>query len=141
MLKILEYSHKRQLIESLDGPLERLLALYALPQLKEEVVTLSFSAQIPRSEKLDMLPLPRRAELVPYKDELMAEPKSRGVWQWLLAVFYLTCSVGAFLFPAAGTTGNLLVLGLSSFAIVTIEGFRDRNRLTVLELYVLKTER
>ncbi|KAF4982286.1 hypothetical protein FZEAL_2072 [Fusarium zealandicum] len=75
---IQDYSHKRQLTEALDNPLRKFIALCLLPLADERDVTLSYSAQIPSSEKLDMMLLTHREKLVPYKDELLAVPRSRG---------------------------------------------------------------
>ncbi|KAF5005580.1 hypothetical protein FDECE_7987 [Fusarium decemcellulare] len=115
------YSHSRQRTESLDSPLRRLLALHLLPRAREQDVTLSYSAQIPASEKLAMIPLPQQEKLVPYKDELMTEPKERGSTQFVLIGIYLACSAMAFycmwLSPASQELGRQLgkVLAGGSF--------------------------
>ncbi|KAF4468206.1 FAD-binding domain containing [Fusarium albosuccineum] len=121
VIMAMNYSHSRQRTESLDSPLRRLLALHLLPRAREQDVTLSYSAQIPASEKLAMISLPQREKLVPYKDELMAEPKERGVIQFILIGIYLACSVMAFysmwLSPASQELGHQLskVLARGSF--------------------------
>ncbi|KAM5346113.1 hypothetical protein ACJ41O_009118 [Fusarium nematophilum] len=202
-LKAIErYSHNRQLTESLDSPLQKLIALHLLPLVGESYVTLGFSAQFPRSEKLNGMDLAHRQKLVPYKDELLAEPKSRGRMQRALIIFYLALSVtvyyGMWIRSAswglhqkvAETVANgdfpdgppyplkrtyvgvqiiddflvllaaMFVPGLRSWnkslgavqmyllghlvqpiAILTIEGYRGRNSLTVLALYLTSVER
>lgn len=94
-MTIKDYSHKKQLSESLDNSLRRFLALHLLPRVREQDVTRSYSAQIPASEKLNMLPLPYRKKLVPYKDELLAKPKRRGTVGFIILSIYLACSAVA----------------------------------------------
>jgi hypothetical protein len=87
------YSHGRARTEALDTPIMKLMALHLLPLVDEQVVTLSYCAQSPGGECLDMLPVRPHRNLIPYKQELLAEPKSRGYLQWAL--------IGAYLFMAA----------------------------------------
>jgi hypothetical protein len=87
------YSHGRARTEALDTPFKKLMALHLLPLVDEQVVTLSYCAQSPGGECLDMLPVRRHRNLIPYKQELLAEPKSRGYLQWAF--------IGGYLFMAA----------------------------------------
>lgn len=87
------YSYGRARTEALDSPLKKLMALRLLPLVNEQVVTLSYCAQSPGGEWLDMLSVRPHKNLIPYKQELLAEPKSRGYLQWVF--------IGAYLFMAA----------------------------------------
>ncbi|KAJ3530542.1 hypothetical protein NM208_g9280 [Fusarium decemcellulare] len=88
-LAAMDYSHQQQRIESLDSLFKRFSAFYLLPLVDNEDVTFNFSCQIPASEKLEMLPVQRGERLIPYKDELLSEPKRRGLYQWLLIAIYV----------------------------------------------------
>ncbi|KAI6754484.1 hypothetical protein HG530_012236 [Fusarium avenaceum] len=87
------YSYGRARTEALDSPLKKLMALHLLPLVDEQIVTLSYCAQSPGGEWLDMLPVRPHKNLIPYKQELLAEPKSRVFLQWTF--------IGAYLFMAA----------------------------------------
>ncbi|KAI8661051.1 FAD-binding-3 domain-containing protein [Fusarium keratoplasticum] len=130
VMAIKAYSHKKQLTESLDNSLQRLVALRLLPRVREQDVTRSYSAQIPASEKLNMLPLPYRKKLVPYKDELVAKPKARGTVRFIILGIYLTCSAVAFylrwLSPSATELGNQINKVLA-------EGALEDDSLTLLQ--------
>lgn len=87
-----EHSHEQQRTESLDTPLHKFMALSLLPLTDIEDVTFNFSRNIPLAEKLDSVALPARPKLIPYKDELVATPKTRGMTNWVLIAVYLTIS-------------------------------------------------
>ncbi|EEU42752.1 uncharacterized protein NECHADRAFT_47426 [Fusarium vanettenii 77-13-4] len=129
-MTIKAYSRKKQLTESLDNSLQRFVAFHLLPRVREQDVTRSYSAQIPGSEKLDMLPLPYRMKLVPYKDELVAKPKGRGMARFMILGIYLTCSAFAFylrwLSPSATELGNQINK-------VLVEGSFEDDSLTLLQ--------
>lgn len=178
------YSHGRARTEALDTPFKKLMALHLLPLVDEQVVTLSYCAQSPGGECLDMLPVRPHRNLIPYKQELLAEPKSRGYLQWAFTGAYLFMTAVALcasrrveLPPGSSHTQNtspILQLGqpsesraknISTFhdftamsgveawvpgltpseihnlgyfiqpaAIMIIEGYRGRNKLTPLGL-------
>ncbi|KIL87653.1 hypothetical protein FAVG1_09363 [Fusarium avenaceum] len=181
------YSYGRARTEALDSPLNKLMALHLLPLVDEQVVTLSYCAQSPGGEWLDMLPARTHRNLIPYKQELLAEPKSRGYLQWVFIGAYLLM-VAAVLYssrhaeippdkshapdtspvfhpgqPSESRAKNLStshdfnatsgveawVLGLNPSeiyklgqfiqpaAIMVIEGYRGRNKLTPLGLPIL----
>ncbi|KAJ4245067.1 hypothetical protein NW762_014278 [Fusarium torreyae] len=90
------YSHSRARTEALDTPLKKLMALHLLPRVDEQTVTLNYCAQHPGGERLDMMAVPLHNNLIPYKDELLAEPRSRGYLQWTLTVVYLALAIVAF---------------------------------------------
>ncbi|RSM04965.1 hypothetical protein CDV31_009766 [Fusarium ambrosium] len=121
VMAVKDYSHKKQLNEALDSPLRRFLALHLLPRVREQDVTRSYSAQIPRSEKLDMLPVPYRKNLVPYKDELLAKPKGRGNVGFIILGIWLTCSAVSFYCrwksPLATELGNQVNKALAGGAL------------------------
>ncbi|KAF4967046.1 hypothetical protein FSARC_5337 [Fusarium sarcochroum] len=90
------YSHSRARTEALDTPLKKLMALYLLSRVNEQTVTLNYCAQHPGGERLDMIAVRPHSNLVPYKDELLTEPESRGYLQWLLTSVYLALGFIAF---------------------------------------------
>ncbi|KAJ4248457.1 hypothetical protein NW762_012794 [Fusarium torreyae] len=98
------YSHEQQRTESLDNWFRKLTAFYLLPLVDNEDVTFNFSCQIPASEKLDMLPVDRQERLVPFKDELLSDPRGRGPIKWLLIGFYVFLAAcvyyGMWVFPS-----------------------------------------
>lgn len=83
-------SHEQQRTESLDTWFHKLAALYLLPLTDVEDVTFNFSRNLPLAERLNSVKLPPRPKLIPYKDELVSDPKSRGIYQWILIAFYLS---------------------------------------------------
>ncbi|KAJ4244000.1 hypothetical protein NW762_014613 [Fusarium torreyae] len=87
-----QHSHEQQRTESLDTALHQFAAFHLLPRTDREDVTFNFSRNMPLAEKLDtpsLKPVPR---LVPYKDELLATPTSRGTKKWYLIATYLALS-------------------------------------------------
>ncbi|KAF5555913.1 zeaxanthin epoxidase chloroplastic [Fusarium mexicanum] len=142
------YSHSRANTEALDTPLKKLMAIHMLPLVDEQVVTLGYCSQHPGGEMLDMLPVKHHENLIPYKQELLCEPMSRGNLQWVLVMNYAISAVVA---ASAGKFGpswtdkaSLLSLEplevyafgnlLQPVAIIMIEGYRGRNKLTPLGL-------
>ncbi|KAF4439871.1 Zeaxanthin epoxidase chloroplastic [Fusarium acutatum] len=155
------YSHNRANTEALDTPLKRLMAIHLLPLVDEQVVTLGYCSQHPGGEMLDMLPAQHRENLIPYKQELLCEPESRGSIQWVLVVTYAIFAVIAASARKYGPTSTdrsvphdywtdkASILSLDSLkanefghfiqpiAIIMIEGYRGRNKLTPLGLPAL----
>ncbi|KAF4452829.1 hypothetical protein F53441_4383 [Fusarium austroafricanum] len=177
------YSNSRAHTEALDTPLKRFVALQLIPLVDEQVVTLSYCSQHPGGEMLDMIPVPLHKNLIPYKQELLGEPRSRGCIQWILvAVYGILLVVASFarrnasnqsssnvsstldLYQIFDTLvrGHLIFQNQLSFdytldwlsdlplsqlyafgqfvqpiAIIIIEGYRGRNRLTPLGLPIL----
>ncbi|KAJ4241096.1 hypothetical protein NW760_001386 [Fusarium oxysporum] len=172
------YSHNRANTEALDTPLKKLMAIHLLPLVDEQVVTLGYCSQHPGGEMLDMLPVEHHENLIPYKQELLCEPMSRGSIQWVLMMTYMIFAVVAVSAGKYGTTATdgfasdnssndiigdrsalyeftlswtamawmsyLKPLKLYTFghliqpvAIIMIEGYRGRNKLTPLGLPVL----
>ncbi|KAH7220193.1 hypothetical protein BKA60DRAFT_596489 [Fusarium oxysporum] len=172
------YSHNRANTEALDTPLKKLMAIHLLPLVDEQVVTLGYCSQHPGGEMLDMLPVEHHENLIPYKQELLCEPMSRGSIQWVLMMTYMIFAVVAVSAGKYGTTATdgfasdnssndiigdrsalyeftlswtamawmsyLKPLKLYAFghliqpvAIIMIEGYRGRNKLTPLGLPVL----
>ncbi|KAL4810805.1 hypothetical protein BDV18DRAFT_155418 [Aspergillus unguis] len=84
-----EHSHEQQRTELLDTWLHELIAFHILPRTDAEDVTLKFSRNIPLAEKLDSPKLRPEPRLVPYKDELLSTPRSRGAKKWYFITFYL----------------------------------------------------
>ncbi|KAF7541677.1 hypothetical protein G7054_g424 [Neopestalotiopsis clavispora] len=83
------HSHEQQRAESLDTPLHDLGAFYLLPMTDMEDVTFNFSRHMPFAEKLNNPHLNRVPRLVPYKDELLVTPRSRGVTKFYFMGLYL----------------------------------------------------
>ncbi|KAM0187494.1 hypothetical protein ACHAPI_011129 [Fusarium lateritium] len=88
-LDIMKYSHEQQRKESNDSPFLKFAASHLLPLVDQENVTFNFSCQIPACEKLDMLPVQRAERLIPFADELLSAPQTRGAYQWLLIAVYV----------------------------------------------------
>ncbi|KAF5254654.1 hypothetical protein FANTH_587 [Fusarium anthophilum] len=142
------YSHNRADTEALDTPLKRLMAIHLLPLVDEQVVTLGYCSQHPGGEMLDMLPVKHHENLIPYKQELLCEPMSRGSLQWVLVMTYaiftvIAASAGKFgpTWTDKASLSSLEPLEVYAFgnflqpvAIIMIEGYRGRNKLTPLGL-------
>ncbi|KAF4498040.1 Zeaxanthin epoxidase, chloroplastic [Fusarium agapanthi] len=172
------YSHNRSNTEALDTPLKKLIAIHMLPLVDEQVVTLGYCSQHPGGEMLDMLPVKHHENLIPYKQELLCEPMSRGSLQWVLVMTYAIFAVvaaSAGKFGPTSTDGSVpnnypkSIMGVESalyqfpptwtdkasilslepltvyafgnflqpIAIIMIEGYRGRNKLTPLGLPAL----
>ncbi|KAA8577333.1 hypothetical protein EYC84_007296 [Monilinia fructicola] len=89
-------SHEQQRTEAMEDPLHKFIALTLLPITDTEDVMFNFSGNQPYAEKMDMVELPPRPKLIPYKDELANPPAlrgSRGLWQML---FYICLAISAY---------------------------------------------
>ncbi|KAF5981103.1 hypothetical protein FCOIX_4442 [Fusarium coicis] len=155
------YSHYRANTEALDTPLKKLMAIHLLPLVDEQVVTLGYCSQHLGGEMLDMLPVQHHESLIPYKQELLCEPVSRGSIQWVLVVAYAVFAVIADSARKYGPTptnrsishnywtdkpsiSSLESLKFNAFshiiqpiAFIMIEGYRGRNKLKPLALPAL----
>ncbi|KAF4345111.1 zeaxanthin epoxidase chloroplastic [Fusarium beomiforme] len=87
------YSHNRANTEALDTPLNRLMAIRLLPLVDEQIVTLGYCSQHPGGEMLDMLPVRQHENLIPYKQELLCEPRPRGYMQWIWIATYIILAI------------------------------------------------
>lgn len=191
------HSHEQQRSELLDTPIHEFGAYYLLPMADKEDVTFNFSRNMPFAEKLDSPSLKHVPRLIPYKDELLATPRTRGAKKfYFMGIFLLVAaavyygmwiwsahwglqdhlesvsSTGTFTYDVAfplkkrytgiGMIDNYLMFlamifvpGLQNwaphfgmlqmyflgmlvqpFAVWTIEAYRKRNLLTLLQLYV-----
>lgn len=114
-------------------PLRKLKALYLLPLADREEVMYNFSGHIPSSEKLDMLPVSSAPRLIPYKDELLSTPRSRGHWNWVYVGAYVAISVltyyGMWVQSASWDMEDNLV------SIVTTGVFQDHPEFTLKMTY------
>lgn len=174
------YSNGRARTEALVSPLKKFMSLYLIPLVDEQTVTLGYCSQHPGGERLDMIPVRRRENLISYKQDLLSEPKSRGCFHWLLSALYLVLAAFAIYAGPQGISGfeplgsssnnssmlesNLatststteiapIKLGIPAWlsnldslqlytlghliqptAIIAIEGYRGRNKLTPLGL-------
>ncbi|KJZ71218.1 hypothetical protein HIM_09361 [Hirsutella minnesotensis 3608] len=90
MTKLMERAHLRQQIESLDGRLARVLALYLLPRLGKRRIFDRLYADTAPAGKIESLPCPGRHKQAPFDDELKKRPQSTN------RVFYLSifCFLG-----------------------------------------------
>ncbi|KXH64060.1 hypothetical protein CSAL01_12789 [Colletotrichum salicis] len=93
---IFSLSHNQQLTEALDDGFKRFTAFNILPLIDKADVTFNFSCQITASEKLEMLPVRREERLVPFKDDLLREPKTRGPLKWLFIFLYVSLTVAVY---------------------------------------------
>lgn len=84
-----EHSHEQQRSELLDTPFHEFVAVHILPLTDSEDVTFNFSRNMPLAEKLDTPELSPSPKLIPYKDELLSTPQSRGTKKWHFIGFYL----------------------------------------------------
>ncbi|ESZ95337.1 hypothetical protein SBOR_4271 [Sclerotinia borealis F-4128] len=89
-------SHEQQRTEAMEDPLHKFIALTLLPMTDTEDVMFNFSGNQPYAEKLDMVELPPRPKLIPYKDELAKSPSLRGPLGWLQMLFYIGLAVSAY---------------------------------------------
>ncbi|KAK9777145.1 putative FAD-dependent monooxygenase andE [Seiridium cardinale] len=83
------HSHEQQRSESLDTRLHELAAFYLLPMTDVEDVTFNFSRNMPMAEKLNSPNVSHVPRLIPYKDELLSIPVSRGRTKWYMMGLYL----------------------------------------------------
>ncbi|ATZ46386.1 hypothetical protein BCIN_01g09920 [Botrytis cinerea B05.10] len=89
-------SHEQQRTEAMEDRLHKFIALTLLPITDTEDVMFNFSGNQPYADKLDMVELPPRAKLIPYKDELARAPELRGVVGWLQMACYMALAVFAY---------------------------------------------
>lgn len=86
---LVAHSHEQQRSEMLDTALHEFAAFNLLPLTDKEDVTFNFSRNMPLAEKLDTPKLAPCPRLVPYKDELLRTPTSRGASKFYFIAFYL----------------------------------------------------
>jgi hypothetical protein len=84
-----DHSHEQQRTELLDTPFHEFAAFHLLPRTDVEDVTFNFSRNMPLAEKLTSPIIKPVPKLVPYKDELLSTPVSRGLKKWYFIGFYL----------------------------------------------------
>lgn len=89
-------SHEQQRTEAMEDRLHKFIALTLLPITDTEDVMFNFSGNQPYAEKLDMVELPSRPKLIPYKDELVHAPELRGRMGWLQMAVYMALALGAY---------------------------------------------
>ncbi|KAF7929356.1 uncharacterized protein EAE98_005274 [Botrytis deweyae] len=89
-------SHEQQRTEAMDDRLHKFIALTLLPLTDTEDVMFNFSGNQPYAEKLDMVELPPRPKLIPYKDELAQAPELRGLTGWLQMAVYMALAACAY---------------------------------------------
>ncbi|TGO83660.1 hypothetical protein BPOR_0611g00010 [Botrytis porri] len=89
-------SHEQQRTEAMEDRLHKFIALTLLPITDTEDVMFNFSGNQPSAEKLDMVELPPRPKLIPYKDELAKAPEVRGVIGWMQMAVYMALALGAY---------------------------------------------
>ncbi|KAF7906736.1 hypothetical protein EAF00_001015 [Botryotinia globosa] len=89
-------SHEQQRTEAMEDRLHKFIALTLLPITDTEDVMFNFSGNQPFAEKLDMVELPSRPKLIPYKDELAQAPELRGWMGWLQMAVYMGLALGAY---------------------------------------------
>ncbi|KAI9650267.1 hypothetical protein NHQ30_000280 [Ciborinia camelliae] len=89
-------SHEQQRTEAMEDTLHKFIALTLLPITDTEDVMFNFSGNQPYAEKLDMVELPPRPKLIPYKDELAKPPALRGPLGWLQMLFYIGLAASAY---------------------------------------------
>ncbi|RYP02256.1 hypothetical protein DL764_005863 [Monosporascus ibericus] len=102
-------AHSRQRVECLETPVLKFLAVHVLPRVPESMIQDQMVALYAPTVSLDMLPHPPREHAVPYYDELLRRPRSRGwVAVSVLSMAYLLLAFGAMrmLFTAGGTNGT-----------------------------------
>ncbi|QSZ35311.1 hypothetical protein DSL72_008180 [Monilinia vaccinii-corymbosi] len=95
-IKLKDASHEQQRTEAMEDPLHKFLALTVLPITDTEDVMFNFSKNQPYAEKLDMVELPPRPKLIPYKDELANPPELRGSLGWLQMLLYIGLALSAY---------------------------------------------
>lgn len=90
VITLKEHSHEQQRNELLETPFHQFVAVHVLPLTDSEDVTFNFSRNMPLAEKLDTVELSSAPKLIPYKDELLSTPHSRGAKKWQFIGFYLS---------------------------------------------------
>lgn len=80
----------------METAFHKFIALTVLPMTDTEDVMFNFSRNLPSAEKLDMVELPPRPKLIPFKDELACAPTLRGVYGWFQILLYLACALLAY---------------------------------------------
>ncbi|KAI9926177.1 hypothetical protein MW887_004640 [Aspergillus wentii] len=100
--------HARQRLEALETPLMKLIAKYVLPYMSHQTVQQGLSKAYCPSVSLDMLPMPNRPRSIPYHDELLRKPTTRGYIQTLIYAAFILMAYAAhrLLFVAGDTNGT-----------------------------------
>ncbi|KAI9152270.1 FAD-dependent monooxygenase andE [Paramyrothecium foliicola] len=93
---LMRRSNREQIIEAQETTLLSLVAQYAIPQLGQENSLDRFSDAIVGAAKLEVTPVPERARIIPFNDELPAKAW-RHVWPlrvtiavFLIGVYYVS---------------------------------------------------
>ncbi|KAF5682012.1 hydroxylase [Fusarium denticulatum] len=118
------YSHDRANTEAIDTPLKKLMAIHLLPLVGEQVVTLGYCSH-PGGEMMDMLPMQHliAASAGKYYTTSIDRSVPHDYWTDKASILSLE--------PLqVNTFGHFTQL----IAIIMIEGYRGRNKLTPLGL-------
>ncbi|KAJ5701737.1 hypothetical protein N7488_009285 [Penicillium malachiteum] len=108
MQSLLKAAHKRQRLDCMESPLLKFIANFVFPFVPEKTITSAWIPTYAPGTSLNMIPIPNKPRTIPYYDELLRAPSSRGKIGYLLyAVFLAMAFIGyKMLFVAGRVNGT-----------------------------------
>lgn len=105
---LVKQSHARQRMECMETPLLRFVARFIFPYIPNSVITNRWADTYASGISLNMLPAPQRDHAIPFYDELLRVPSSRGPISYVLYIAFVALAVVAFqlLFAAGKVNGT-----------------------------------
>lgn len=77
----------------METPLLKFVALNIVPKIGKEHLLHRFSYAVPAGQSLKMIDIPKKSKTIPFDDELLRVPKSRGWALYLLILLLLSFSI------------------------------------------------
>ncbi|KAJ6007764.1 hypothetical protein N7540_011740 [Penicillium herquei] len=108
MQSLLLGAHKRQRLECMESPLLKFIAKFVFPFIPEKTVLSAWVLTYAPATSLNMLPIPNKPRQIPYYDELVRTPSSRGKIGYLFytAFVAMACIAYKMLFVAGKVNGT-----------------------------------
>lgn len=103
---LVKASHARQRLECMETPTLKFIAKYVLPYIPKHILKAQWIQTYCPAVSLNMLPQPDRPRKIPYHDELLRAPVSRGWMGLMMYVAYISLAWIAFQLLFVAMEGN-----------------------------------
>jgi len=120
---LVKQSHNRQRLECMETSFLKLIAKWILPYIPKSVLVDRWVDTYSAAASLKMIPTPERGNTIPYFDQLIRPPTSRGNISYLLYVaFAVLAVVASWLLSGALRTNGTLALVREAIVNGQIDG-------------------
>lgn len=110
---LVKASHARQRMECMETPLLKFVAKNVIPYIPKQVLVNNWIQTYSAAVSLDMFPRPQKDQDIPYYDELVRRPSSRGLVGYAFYVSFAALALFGYriLFIAGKANGTWSLLG------------------------------